>query len=63
MRPFPALDFVLRGEPELTLRELLDTLRGQGADRPAGGEDAGGDERRHRSQGTGVSGREPTPDA
>jgi len=24
MRSFPALDFVLRGEPELTLRELLD---------------------------------------
>jgi radical SAM superfamily enzyme YgiQ (UPF0313 family) len=26
MQPFPALDFVLRGEPELTLRELVDTL-------------------------------------
>jgi radical SAM superfamily enzyme YgiQ (UPF0313 family) len=26
MRPFPALDFVLRGEPEMTLRELLDML-------------------------------------
>lgn len=26
MRPFPALDFVLRGEPEMTLRELLDRL-------------------------------------
>jgi radical SAM superfamily enzyme YgiQ (UPF0313 family) len=26
MRPFPSLDFVLRGEPELTLRELVDTL-------------------------------------
>jgi radical SAM superfamily enzyme YgiQ (UPF0313 family) len=26
MQPFPALDFVLRGEPELTLRELIDTL-------------------------------------
>ncbi len=26
MANFPALDFVLRGEPELTLRELLDTL-------------------------------------
>ncbi len=24
MRPFPALDYVLRGEPEATLRELLD---------------------------------------
>lgn len=29
MRPFPALDFVLRGEPELTLRELLDKLEGK----------------------------------
>jgi anaerobic magnesium-protoporphyrin IX monomethyl ester cyclase len=27
MEQFPALDFVLRGEPELTLRELLDTLQ------------------------------------
>ena len=26
MERFPALDFVLRGEPELTLRELVDTL-------------------------------------
>ena len=26
MRPFPALDYVLRGEPEATLRELLDLL-------------------------------------
>lgn len=26
LRPFPALDFVLRGEPEMTLRELMDTL-------------------------------------
>ena len=26
MRTFPALDFVLRGEPELTLRELVGTL-------------------------------------
>ncbi|HEX9115307.1 MAG TPA: radical SAM protein, partial [Anaerolineae bacterium] len=29
MRPFPALDFVLRGEPEMTLRELLDTMTGR----------------------------------
>ena len=29
MIPFPALDFVLRGEPEMTLRELLDTLEGK----------------------------------
>lgn len=26
MGPFPSLDFILRGEPELTLRELIDTL-------------------------------------
>lgn len=26
MKPFPALDFILRGEPEMTLRELLDKL-------------------------------------
>ncbi len=26
MRTFPTLDFILRGEPELTLRELIDTL-------------------------------------
>jgi radical SAM superfamily enzyme YgiQ (UPF0313 family) len=29
MRPFPALDFILRGEPEMTLRELLDRLEGK----------------------------------
>ncbi len=29
MRPFPALDFILRGEPEMTLRELLDALEGK----------------------------------
>ncbi|MCP4167795.1 MAG: radical SAM protein [Chloroflexi bacterium] len=29
MRPFPALDYVLRGEPEATLRELLDVLEGR----------------------------------
>lgn len=29
MRPFPALDFILRGEPEMTLRELLDKLEGK----------------------------------
>jgi anaerobic magnesium-protoporphyrin IX monomethyl ester cyclase len=34
MRPFPALDFVLRGEPEMTLRELLDTLEGRTATDP-----------------------------
>ncbi|MCX7706883.1 MAG: radical SAM protein [Anaerolineae bacterium] len=34
MRPFPALDFVLRGEPEMTLRELLDTLEGRSPSDP-----------------------------
>ncbi len=34
MRPFPALDFVLRGEPEMTLRELLDTLEGKAPSDP-----------------------------
>ncbi len=34
MRPFPALDFVLRGEPEMTLRELLDTLEGRAPSDP-----------------------------
>jgi radical SAM superfamily enzyme YgiQ (UPF0313 family) len=34
MRPFPALDFVLRGEPEATLRELLDTLEGKTPSNP-----------------------------
>ena len=31
MRAYPVLDFVLRGEPELTLRELVDVLRAQGS--------------------------------
>lgn len=34
LRPFPALDFVLRGEPEMTLRELLDSLEGKTASDP-----------------------------
>ena len=34
MRPFPALDFVLRGEPEMTLRELLDALEGKAPSDP-----------------------------
>ena len=29
LRPFPALDFILRGEPEMTLRELLDVFEGK----------------------------------
>ena len=34
MRPFPALDFILRGEPEMTIRELLDTLEGRSPSNP-----------------------------
>lgn len=29
MRPFPALDFILHGEPDLTIRDLLDHLEGK----------------------------------
>lgn len=29
MNPFPALDFILRGEPEMTLREIVDTFEGK----------------------------------
>jgi anaerobic magnesium-protoporphyrin IX monomethyl ester cyclase len=29
---FPTLDYILRGEPELTLRELIDTLEGRSLD-------------------------------
>ena len=35
MRDFPALDFIVRGEPELTFRELVDVLTGREAERPA----------------------------
>jgi len=35
MKAFPTLDYVLRGEPELTLRELIDSLEG----RPLNGAD------------------------
>lgn len=34
MRPFPALDFVLRGEPEATIRELLDRLENKSPSNP-----------------------------
>jgi radical SAM superfamily enzyme YgiQ (UPF0313 family) len=34
MEAYPALDYVLRGEPELTLRELIDTLERDGATGP-----------------------------
>ena len=35
MRDFPALDFILRGEPELTLRELLDVSEGRQLSQPS----------------------------
>ena len=35
MRDFPALDFLIRGEPELTFRELIDVCEGKQASRPA----------------------------
>jgi radical SAM superfamily enzyme YgiQ (UPF0313 family) len=34
LRPFPALDFGLRGEPDLTVRDLIDHLEGRQFDRP-----------------------------
>ncbi|MGH2457755.1 MAG: radical SAM protein [Chloroflexota bacterium] len=34
LRDYPALDFVLRGEPELTFRELIDVLEGRQDSRP-----------------------------
>jgi radical SAM superfamily enzyme YgiQ (UPF0313 family) len=35
MRPYPSLDFVLVGEPDLTIRDLLDHLEGKIDQRPA----------------------------
>jgi radical SAM superfamily enzyme YgiQ (UPF0313 family) len=35
MRSYPALDFVLLGEPDLTIRDLLDNLEGKVNERPA----------------------------
>jgi anaerobic magnesium-protoporphyrin IX monomethyl ester cyclase len=34
MRPYPALDYALVGEPDLTLRDLLDHLEGKTSQRP-----------------------------
>lgn len=34
MQPFPALDFILRGEPEMTLRELVDRLESKSPSDP-----------------------------
>lgn len=34
MEPYPALDFVLRGEPDVTLRELVDTFEGKKPSNP-----------------------------
>lgn len=36
LRPFPSLDYGLRGEPDLTLRDLVDRLEGRQFDRPDG---------------------------
>ncbi len=35
MRPYPALDYILLGEPDLTIRDLLDHLEGRIDERPA----------------------------
>ncbi len=35
LRPYPALDYGLRGEPDLTLRDLIDHLEGHQFERPA----------------------------
>ena len=35
MRPYPALDFILLGEPDLTIRDLLDHMEGKIDERPA----------------------------
>ena len=35
MRSYPALDFILQGEPDLTIRDLLDHLEEKIAERPA----------------------------
>lgn len=35
MRPYPALDYILLGEPDLTIRDLLDILEGKVEQRPA----------------------------
>jgi anaerobic magnesium-protoporphyrin IX monomethyl ester cyclase len=34
LRPYPSLDFGLRGEPDLTLRDVIDHLEGKQFDRP-----------------------------
>jgi radical SAM superfamily enzyme YgiQ (UPF0313 family) len=34
MRPYPSLDYVLVGEPDLTIRDLLDNLEGKVGQRP-----------------------------
>ncbi len=34
MNPYPVLDFVLRGEPDVTLRELIDTFEGRQPSEP-----------------------------
>jgi anaerobic magnesium-protoporphyrin IX monomethyl ester cyclase len=36
MRPYPSLDYTLVGEPDLTLRDLIDHLEGKVGERPEG---------------------------
>ena len=52
MRAFPSLDFALRGEPELTLRELIDTLERSRK------QEAGSEEQRTGSKEQGARSRE-----
>jgi anaerobic magnesium-protoporphyrin IX monomethyl ester cyclase len=35
LRPYPSLDYVIVGEPDLTIRDLLDTFEGKVSQRPA----------------------------
>src|SRR5688500_19777485 len=39
LRDFPSLDIVLRGEPELTIREVVDVLEGKQDTRPQWAQD------------------------
>ena len=71
LRPFPALDFILRGEPEMTLRELLDAREGKTPSDPRvakmlaeTGDRLNGLERQDdRSHGQESGDGRPTPDA
>ena len=64
MEAFPTLDYVLRGEPELTLRELVDTLEEDegGGRRTKDGEGRTKDERRRTEEGGQEDGGRRTKD-